>query len=113
MLQAGSQGIRRACALLAVLAASAVAAQPAHAQVPVAPTAAKAASIRRYWTPQRMRAALPVAAAGAEVPAIGGSESKRALHQRVRHITRRPLRSHGKVFFTISPYKFQCSATAA
>jgi V8-like Glu-specific endopeptidase len=89
-----------------------VATAPAHAQSLATLATAKPAAVRSYWTAQRMRAALPVAAAGTEAAAATEVAPKRALHQRVRHITRRPLRAHGKVFFTISPYDFQCSATA-
>jgi V8-like Glu-specific endopeptidase len=70
-----------------------------------------AKAIRSYWTPARMRAALP-----GSVLAPGGPGVARAkgspLHEAVAHPQRAPMRTHGKVFFTIPPYDLQCSATS-
>jgi len=108
MLEVGTQGRLRAIAFAAaVLIAALGSAQPARAAL-----TSTAKATRAYWTAQRMRSALPLGLPGAAAAAPAQPTPKAALHQRVRHITRRPLRSHGKVFFTITPYKFQCSATA-
>jgi V8-like Glu-specific endopeptidase len=105
MLQAGFPGRARGTALFIALAVAAFAATPS----PAAASGASAKAVRDYWTPQRMRAAIPVGLPGA---AQQQSSAKRALHHRIRHIKRRPTRAHGKVFFQVSPYDFECSATA-
>ncbi len=86
----------------------------ALAGAPAAPASAvpSAKVTRAYWTPERMRSALPLSLPGAAGTA---SSAKAPLHHRIRHINRRPLRAHGKVFFTVQgppTYDYQCSGTA-
>jgi len=59
-----------------------------------------------------MRNALPGSLLTPGGSAKATSEKRATLHERVTHIRRAPLRAHGKVFFTVVPYDYQCSATA-
>lgn len=87
-----------------------------------------------YWTPERMRAAEPVELAGDLVPPVSAmrsaapaASSSRSLshsspseggvdRERVNDPTRKRLRTHGKVFFTVEggtePGDYLCSGTA-
>jgi V8-like Glu-specific endopeptidase len=108
MLQVGFRGRARGTALFFALAVATLGVAGPQA----AAAGASAKAVREYWTPQRMRAAIPVG-----LPGTGPSESssKRGLHHRIRHIKRPPLRAHGKVFFTVQgppTYDYQCSGTA-
>jgi hypothetical protein len=86
---------------------------------------ARAASVRSYWTPARMRAAEPATVLAPRARGVsarrrpasraaasrGGRERAR-LATRVEHVERHPKRTHGKVFFSAGLYDYQCSGTA-
>jgi V8-like Glu-specific endopeptidase len=100
-----------ACVSAAVVALGAASSDAAGAG---APTAHSATAVRAYWTPARMRSALPAAAllgrsaAAVRAPLAKGS----SLHEAVAHPKRKPYRTHGKVFFSIPPYDLECSGTS-
>ncbi len=75
-----------------------------------APGSLAAKAVRDYWTPARMRAAIP---AGAAPLAAGDRAKRRTIASRVAKPKSRRMRTHGKVFFTITPYDFECSGTSA
>ena len=76
--------------------------------------------VRRYWTPERMRAAIPVdrtnrAGAPRENAKPGGggtSETTSATSVEVNVAADSALTAHGKVFFTDSGVNYVCSGTA-
>jgi V8-like Glu-specific endopeptidase len=102
-----------ACAALAVLAVGAWA-PPASADDPItdglARVAEDAASIKDYWTEDRMREAIPLGpvATGAKAAA----KRRGANARRVRHVKRFPNRTHGKVFLTLGGIDYVCSGTS-
>jgi hypothetical protein len=98
---------RLAVAVTVAAAACGVAAQPAAAEPGGAPR--DAAAIRDYWTPERMRDAVPIN------PLAGPLQAKQrggTIAKPVRRSQRKPNRSHGKVFFTLGGVDYVCSATA-
>jgi hypothetical protein len=98
---------------LALVAGLAIAALPAAASVRTSRPAVSPRAIRAFWTPRRMRAALPAAptpGAARDRPAKRGRHG--SLHQPVLHPSRGKLRTHGKVFFSALAHQFQCSATS-
>jgi V8-like Glu-specific endopeptidase len=109
-------GHRRGAVALSALAALAIgaSAHPASASEASADglvdVAKAAGSVRDYWTAERMRDAIPLdpAATGSEAASKrGGGNAKR-----VRHVTRFPARTHGKVFLTLGGVDYVCSGTA-
>jgi hypothetical protein len=97
---------------------AAMAADQATAAVVSAPVERSAAAVRDYWTPQRMRAALPLdltlgpagrAQRGSEPIATGKATDVSASSASF------PERVHGKVFFTLTggsePGDYVCSGT--
>jgi V8-like Glu-specific endopeptidase len=108
MLQVGSRGRFGGTALAGVVALTVFAPVASGSGL----TPSKARAIRDYWTPQRMRAATPL-----RLGPTAASSAKGSLHHRIRHIKRRPLRAHGKVFFRVTSalmtYDYECSGTAA
>jgi hypothetical protein len=92
-------------ALPALAAAAFAWAAPAHAAP--ADVARSAAEVREYWTPERMESAIPLGPTGAADSAKGGRIAKR-----VRHVTARGKRTHGKVFLRLNGQNYVCSATS-
>ena len=96
---------------VAVLAAApALLGSTAEAQTPgggFEPTATPA-QIRDYWTPERMRSAIPFGESAAAPRAKAGG----TIAKRVRNVKRAPLRTHGKAFFTMGGLDYVCSATS-
>lgn len=78
------------------------------------PTAAfeveeSAAEILDYWTPERMRNAIPIGPLGI---GDGRQRGNGTFAKRVRHSARAPQRTHGKVFFTLGGLNYVCSGTS-
>jgi len=73
------------------------------------PVAESPASVRDYWTQDRMADAIPVNPLAARQPA---AERREGTAQRVKHVTDRPERTHGKVFFTLQGTRYVCSGTS-
>jgi V8-like Glu-specific endopeptidase len=86
-------------------AALGVAAQPAAA---AEPGSQRPAAIRDYWTPERMRDAVPPR------PLVSPFQARRrgTIAKPVRGYRQKPNRSHGKVFFTLGGVDYVCSGTA-
>lgn len=96
-------------ARLSVLACGlALVAAPATAQA-----ATGSAAVRSYWTPERMRAALPgsLLAPGALSTQSAGAAKRGGLHDAVAHPKRKGTRTAGKVFFSQGLYDYECSGT--
>lgn len=81
--------------------------------------------VREYWTAERMANAIPgdelLAGVTPPVPGLGdlglGGGETQAGGQRVRATQvakprRKPIRTHGKVFFTLGGVPYQCSGTS-
>lgn len=105
-------GLSRARWTLAVLAAGpALLGSTAQAQTlgdgGFEPTASPA-EVREYWTPERMRSAIPFGEPAAATPAKAGG----TIAKRVRNVKRAPIRTHGKAFFTLGGLDYVCSATS-
>ncbi|MBI5309550.1 MAG: hypothetical protein HZB14_00765 [Actinobacteria bacterium] len=110
------------CALIVVLtyAILAIAVTSSQAAVTVHPTGQRASKVRKYWTAERMRAAIPVerlALAGRDGKASkggkpGGGSTSGATSTEVTIAPGTPLTAHGKVFFTDSGVNYVCSGTA-
>jgi V8-like Glu-specific endopeptidase len=102
-------GIALAAGLASALAAAPGAAQTTAGTDGLAP-ADKPADVRAYWTPERMRAAIPAGPLGGEAVAAkrrgGGSADK------VNRPSRVPNRTHGKVFFRDGATNYVCSGTS-
>ena len=73
---------------------------PADAQGPQA--------VRDYWTPERMRSAIPAVPGLADPAPRGGG----TIADRVRNPSKSPQRTHGKVFFSDGALDYVCSGTA-
>ncbi len=108
-------------ALVAVLGAAAAAL--AVPQAAGAYTTGESASeVREYWTPERMRNAIPGDALLAEVAdssplpdlglGLGSAEARRAQARKVDNPKSKPYRTHGKVFFTLGVANYVCSGTS-
>lgn len=67
-----------------------------------------AAQIRDYWTPERMRNAIPIRPLTGETAAA----KRGTIAKPVRHPARRGNRTHGKVFLTLNGVDYACSATS-
>jgi V8-like Glu-specific endopeptidase len=107
---------RRAAAALGAIAvlgiavwASPASAGASSAQITVDVGQAPA-SIRDYWTKERMREAIPLGptASASESASKGGPGTAK----RVRHVTHFPARTHGKVFLTLGGVDYVCSGTS-
>jgi hypothetical protein len=68
-----------------------------------------AAEIRDYWTPERMRNAIPMGPLGL---GDGSQRGGGTIAKRVRDSARAPQRTHGKVFFTLDGVNYVCSGTS-
>lgn len=112
MVQVPDRGVRPAlAAALAAVAMLAVVGE-AQAQTPTgapAPVAQTPAEIRDYWTPERMRNAVPI-----DRPLGAGAGAKRAgtIAKRVKHPRSFPQRTHGKAFLTMGGLDYVCSGTS-
>ncbi|MDQ3571264.1 MAG: hypothetical protein M3383_00200 [Actinomycetota bacterium] len=82
------------------------------------------ADVRQYWTDERMRSALPGSdlLAGVELPLLAevdellpgelqSQPAPRAAAESVPNPDRSPLRTHGKVYFTLSGTRYVCSGS--
>ncbi|HSI79499.1 MAG TPA: trypsin-like peptidase domain-containing protein [Solirubrobacterales bacterium] len=105
-------------AALAALLAAAIAPAPAAADGGAVPVEQTAAEVRDYWTPERMRAATPVARVledrDGERPArqLSGAAGPSRAAEQVSGSSAYPARTHGKVFFRIPGQgNFVCSGT--
>ena len=98
--------IRLAFGVALAAAAFGAAANPAGAAA--ATEAQGAAGIRDYWTPERMRDAVPPR------PLVSPFQARRGatIAKPVKGYKRKPNRSHGKVFFTLGGVDYVCSGTA-
>ena len=113
---------RRHLAPLATLVALAVVLVPASAGADVAARslAEPAAEVHEYWTPERMRSARPASELLAGVPVVndlvdgllgGGEPAQRSAAKQVANPSKRPRRTHGKVYFTLPSGDYVCSGT--
>jgi hypothetical protein len=68
--------------------------------------------IRDYWTPERMRAAIPLGPVGGQGGAEATAKRGRTIAKRVKDVKERPKRTHGKVFLTLNGVDYVCSATS-
>ncbi len=71
-------------------------------------------AIRAYWTPERMRHALPgalLAPGGGPATAASTSAKRGSLHDAVVNPKRRGVRTAGKVFFSQGLFDYECSGT--
>ena len=113
MFEVPDRGVRPALAAVLAALAMLVAAATAQAQAPTgAPVAATQTpdEIRDYWTPERMRNAIPIGDSfGAAQGAARGGET---IAKRVRHVRSYPQRTVGKAFFTMGLLDFVCSGTS-
>ena len=80
----------------------------ADAPSPLAALPQDPASVREYWTPERMREAVPINPLGGPLGAKRGD----TIAKPVRKPGKKPTRSHGKVFLTLGGTNFVCSGTA-
>jgi hypothetical protein len=94
-------------ALAALAAAASLDGAAASTPLP----AANAGAVRAYWTPDRMRDALPGSLLAPGGAFTAGAEPKRELHRAVPHPKRIPKRTAGKVFFSQGALDYQCSGT--
>ena len=78
-------------------------------QAPGAVAASPAAEVRAYWTPERMREAIPIGPLAEGPAAARGGET---IAKRVNHPRQSPNRTHGKVFFSDGPVDYVCSGTS-
>lgn len=106
----GGRGTHARLALAVALGALTFAPAGAGAQSsdPLTSLPQDPASIREYWTPERMRDAVPIN------PLAGPLQGKRGgtIAKPVRRAGRKPNRSHGKVFFGLGGTDYVCSGTA-
>jgi hypothetical protein len=109
MVRDGHRPLRaRATAALAGLAGFALWAPAVADGATTVEPGLTAAEVREYWTPERMENAIPPGPLGGEATAARGG----TLATRVRQVTERPKRTHGKVFFRLSGVDYVCSATS-
>lgn len=96
-----------ACALVIVPAAQA-------ARVKTKAVAQDKAAVQRYWTPARMRNAIPAdkVLAGTFAPAAKRRKKPGAAVQVPPPYTSQPTSTNGKVFFTDDGLNYVCSGTA-
>jgi len=107
VLMVRDSGVSGRVALGAILAACSLLVAGSAGASPL--DGAKApAQVRDYWTPGRMRDAVPLN------PLAGVVDAKRrgTIAKPVRRSRRRPNRSHGKVFFRLGGTNYVCSGTA-
>jgi hypothetical protein len=106
----GGRGVRARVALGVALGALALAPATSSAESTgaLASLPQDPASVREYWTPERMRDAIPIN------PLAGLLEINRrgTIAKPVRRSRLEPYRSHGKVFFTLGGTDYVCSGTA-
>lgn len=106
--------MRRLILLAGVLLASLGLTVPAQATVERKMVAKSAASIARYWTPQRMRAATPADT----IRTKAGKPAKRpkaypfTSYEVTTSYATAPTSTNGKVFFTLGETNYVCSGTA-
>jgi V8-like Glu-specific endopeptidase len=108
MLRARDWGVRRARSPLWLALAAALAAGAFPERAPAFEPAVSGEAVRDYWTPERMREAIPIGPLGRLLEPRGDS----TIADRIRHPRRRPMRSHGKVFLTLGGVDYVCSGTA-
>lgn len=84
-------------------------------------TGQSSSEVRAYWTPERMKSALPgdslLSSVAVPTPVdeglgLGIEPSQRATAQRVSNPRSAPFRAHGKVFFTLGFVDYVCSGTS-
>lgn len=111
------QGFRHALEAAALAAALAgIAAPPIEAGAAERFVAQAPSAVRAYWTPARMRGALPgsLLAPGGPAPAAtaGANPAKPLpLHRGIRNARQPGVRAAGKVFFSQGAYDYECSGT--
>lgn len=101
----GGSGRRWTFALVACITLLAAGERASAAPLDAVQTAAE---VRDYWTPQRMENAIPLGPLGAGNPT---AKRRGGTAKPVKHPSRKPFRSHGKVFFTLDT-DYVCSGTA-
>ena len=118
MLMVRDGGVQRAArsAIGVGLALVAVFGAPAGASAQsvgdgLVPVVQSPAQIHDYWTPERMRDAIPI---GGPLGAATALDAKRrgTSAKPVKHVRRFPLRTHGKAFLTLGGVDYVCSATS-
>lgn len=106
-----------AALVVVVLGTLVLGAAAAEARTVVHRTGESPSEVRRYWTAERMRGAIPMdrsARAGSPREKVrpGGGNSPSAASTEVIVAPGSPLTAHGKVFFTDSGVNYVCSGTA-
>ncbi|MEJ7875346.1 MAG: hypothetical protein WKF62_01695 [Solirubrobacterales bacterium] len=109
----------RSIKVFAVVALLAAAAAPASAQA--ASVTESPQEILDYWTDDRMDGALPGDLLLDDMPlsgplddlgfGLGGAPGSQETAEKVAKPRRKPIRTHGKVFFSDGPLNFVCSGT--
>jgi hypothetical protein len=110
MWDGGRSPLARWTVFVALAVPALALAPPADADVtdPVAALKQDPASVREYWTAERMREAVPIESLGGPLKARRGG----TIARRVPHPAKRPARSHGKVFLTLGGTDYECSGTS-
>jgi V8-like Glu-specific endopeptidase len=107
--------MRRLCLLLLAALVCAAAAAPAQARIQAQSAAQSAAEVKRYWTADRMRNAVPadlVRTGGGKAVRTRGALTLADAVQIPPPYTSQPTSTNGKVFFTDGGSNFVCSGTA-
>jgi V8-like Glu-specific endopeptidase len=108
--------MRRCIAAIAAVAVSLIGAAGAAAAQQRAVTARAVtqsrAEVTAYWTPTRMRHAVPATALPAAAPAVGGAAPDFTSNEYPGDYTVPPISAHGKVYFTSHGADYVCSGTA-
>jgi V8-like Glu-specific endopeptidase len=108
-------GMRRLCLLLLAVLVCAVAVAPAQARIQAQSATQDVADVKRYWTAERMRNAVPadlVRAGAGDTVRLRGPKKKRSAVEIPPPYTSQPTSTNGKVFFTDGGSNFVCSGTA-
>jgi hypothetical protein len=100
--------------LLAALACALVIVPAAQARVKTKAVAQDKAAVQRYWTPERMRNAVPAdkTLSGTFAPAAKRVKKPAAAVQIPPPYTSQPTSTNGKVFFSDDGLNYVCSGTA-
>jgi V8-like Glu-specific endopeptidase len=106
-----SRSVVAVAALTAVLAASGGTAQAESADVALGFSGRTPGAVSDYWTPERMKSAIPIGAIPASSRTGAATPRRGNLHTRVRKVRRFPRRTHGRVFFTMGGLNYVCSGT--
>jgi V8-like Glu-specific endopeptidase len=107
--------MRRLCLLLLAVLACVLVVAPAQARVQTKAVAQDTAAVKRYWTAERMRNALPadkVLTAAGKVVSPRPKKKRAAAVQIPPPYTSQPTSTNGKVFFSDDGLNYVCSGTA-